>query len=65
MKACNRTVTAGTLSFTGHPGTDKVVFQGHISHSKKLKPGRYRLTVTATSDAEVDSARSLSFTIVS
>jgi hypothetical protein len=59
-------VTAGTLSFTGHRGTDKVVFQGRISHSKKLRPGHFRLSVTATSAAGVHSAPvSLSFTIVS
>jgi len=65
-KACKRTVTEGTLSFTGHRGTDKVVFQGRISHSKKLKPGRYRLSIIATSATGVHSAPvSLSFTIVS
>jgi len=64
-KACKRTVTAGTLSFTGHSGTNKVVFQGRVSHSKKLKPGGYTLIITARNSAGARSApKSLSFTIV-
>jgi hypothetical protein len=64
-KACKRTVTAGTLSFTGHSGTNRVVFQGRISRSNKLKPGRYTLVITATNAAGQTSApQKLSFTIV-
>ena len=64
-KACKRTVTVGTLSFTGHSGTNKVVFRGRISRTKKLKPGRYTLVITATNPAGARSApKSLSFTIV-
>jgi Glycine rich protein len=64
-KSCKRTVTAGTLSFGGHAGTNKVVFQGRISSSKKLKPGRYALSITARNAAGQRSApQTLSFTIV-
>lgn len=64
-KACKRTVTAGTLSFAGHSATNKVVFQGRTSHSKKLLPGRYTLIVTAVNAAGEKSApEKLSFTIV-
>ncbi len=60
-----RTVTAGGLTFTGHSGTNRVKFQGRVSSTKKLKPGRYTLVITATDSAGVHSApRSLSFTIV-
>ena len=60
-----RTATAGTLTFTGHSGTNKVAFEGRISSVKKLKPGRYTLVITATNSAGVRSApKSLSFTIV-
>ncbi len=63
--ACTRTVTAGTLTFTGHTGTNKVVFQGRVSSAKKLKPGRYTLAITATNSAGARSApKSLSFAIV-
>ena len=63
--ACRRTVTAGTLTFTGHSGTNKVAFQGRISAVTTLKPGSYTLVITATNSAGVRSApKSLSFTIV-
>jgi hypothetical protein len=62
---CERTVTAGTLTFTGHAGTNEVAFQGRISPVKKLGPGLYTLVITATNSAGVRSApQSLSFTIV-
>jgi hypothetical protein len=64
-QACKSTVMAGTLAFIGHAGINKVIFQGRISSSKKLKPGTYTLTVTATNSAGVHSAPvSLRFTIV-
>jgi FG-GAP repeat len=63
--ACKRTVTQGTLSFTGHARTNKVSFQGRISRSKKLRPGTYTLIITATSTAgQRSSPRQLTFTIV-
>ena len=55
----------GTLSFMGHNGTNKVVFQGRISRSKKLKPGLYTLIITATNSAGARSTPvTLRFTIV-
>ncbi|HXB65535.1 MAG TPA: hypothetical protein VNV42_11745 [Solirubrobacteraceae bacterium] len=63
--ACTRTVTAGTLTFTGHSGANKVAFQGRISPVNRLKPGRYTLVITATNSAGARStSASLSFTIV-
>jgi hypothetical protein len=63
--ACKRTATAGTFTFAGHSGTNKVAFQGRISPVKKLGPGLYTLVITATNSAGVHSAPiSLSFTIV-
>ncbi len=63
--ACPRTLTTGTLTFTGHSGTNKVAFQGRISPAEKLEPGRYTLVITATNSAGVRSApKSLSFTLV-
>jgi hypothetical protein len=64
-KACKRTATAGLMSFPGHAGTNKVVFQGRVSAAKKLKPGRYTLVITASNSAGQQSApQQLSFTIV-
>ena len=64
-RSCQRTATAATLSFTGHSGQNKVVFQGRVSRAKKLKPGRYTLVITATNGAgQKSAAQKLSFTIV-
>jgi len=63
--ACERTVTRGALSFTGHSGTSKVSFQGRISHSLKLRPGTYTLLITAVnSSGERSAPKQLTFTIV-
>jgi hypothetical protein len=63
--SCRRTVMAGTLSFAGHTGLNKVVFQGRISASKRLGLGAYTLGITATNSVgERSSPRSLNFTIV-
>jgi hypothetical protein len=63
-RACKRTTTRGTLTFTGHTGTDKISFQGRISRTQTLKPGSYTLVITATNTAGRSSPKSLSFTIV-
>jgi len=66
MHKCNRAVTAGTLSFNGHQGTNKVSFQGRLSGSHHLAPGKYTLVITAKAPAgPKSSARHLTFTIVS
>jgi hypothetical protein len=65
QRACARTVVSGGLAFGGHPGPNKVAFQGRLSRSKKLAPGPYTLTVTATGQANQRSQpASLAFTIV-
>jgi hypothetical protein len=61
---CRRTVTAGTLSAAGHAGANQLRFRGRTSSGRKLKPGRYTLTATATNAAGQHSLpRSLTFTI--
>jgi hypothetical protein len=63
--ACRAKRTEGALTFTGHSGTNRIVFQGRISRTRKLKPGRYTLVVTATNVAGQGSApASLGFMIV-
>jgi hypothetical protein len=58
-------VTKGTLSFTGHAGTNHVSFQGRISRSKRLQLGTYTLIITATNAAgQGSSPKQLTFTIV-
>jgi hypothetical protein len=63
--SCKRTVTQGTLTFTGRSGLNKVAFQGRISRSKKLPLGAYTLQITAVNSAgKRSSPRTLNFTIV-
>jgi hypothetical protein len=63
--ACKQMVTQGSLSFSGHAGSNKVVFQGRISPSKGLPLGAYTLQISASnSSGQSSSPRSLSFTIV-
>ncbi len=59
------TARAGKLSFVGHSGTNNVIFAGRTSRAGKLKPGRYKLTITATnSSGQRSTPVSLFFTIV-
>jgi streptogramin lyase len=62
---CERTATVGVLAFSGRNGRDRLSFQGRISRSKRLPPGRYALHVTATNAAgQRSQTRTVSFTIV-
>jgi hypothetical protein len=64
-KNCNRKVAKGALSFTGHGGTNSVVFAGRISRANKLNPGIYELVIIATNAADQSSAPvRLRFTII-
>ena len=44
-RRCTRALTAGTLAFAGHAGTNRVRFDGVISRRVKLRPGSYSLQV--------------------
>jgi streptogramin lyase len=57
---------AGSISLPGHAGRNKVRFQGRLSKKKRLRPGRYRLEVTATDPTfpKRSSTGVASFTIV-
>jgi hypothetical protein len=62
--ACTRTVSAGALSFTGHPGADRVRFQGRVSRSRTLSPGSYSVAITATNTARQSTRpRHLNFSV--
>jgi hypothetical protein len=63
---CTRIVVAGTISLTAHAGVDKIRFSGALSRGRKLKPGRYTLTIDAnnTATGQVAASTPLTFTIV-
>jgi hypothetical protein len=60
---CKRTVAAGTLSFTGQAGPNAVPFQGRVSRSTLLRPGRYMLTIVASQSGKASAPATLNFTI--
>jgi hypothetical protein len=62
--ACTRSVGRGALSFSSSAGAHKLFFQGRLSRSRKLSPGVYTLTITATNSQGTASRTTRSFTIV-
>jgi len=62
---CRGGLHAGTLSFSGSEGHNKVAFRGRLSRSTKLRPGHYTATISARNFSGMKSkARSLDFTIL-
>jgi hypothetical protein len=46
-KRCTRFISAGRLSLNARAGLNQLRFEGRLSRRRSLKPGRYRLTVSA------------------
>jgi hypothetical protein len=63
QRAGTQSVLRGTLSFAGHAGTDRLFFQGRLSRTKKLKNGRYTVTITAVNNTGSSRPATLTFTI--
>jgi hypothetical protein len=63
-RSCRRSVSSGTLALAGHPGTNRVSFQGRLSPTRKLAPGRYTLLIAASNAGGRAYGGPLSFTIV-
>ena len=64
-RRCTRTLTVATLRLSGHPGVDRVRFEGRVSHQKVLRPGRYTLLVVACTPSGARSpGQRVSFRIV-
>jgi len=62
---CARTVTVASLSLNGRRGADKIVFDGRVSPTHTLRPGRYTVTLIAiNAGGESSERQSLRFTIV-
>jgi hypothetical protein len=62
--SCVLAISAGTLAFAAHPGTNQIRFAGRIARGKQLKPGAYALAVTADAAGQHSKPRMLTFTIV-
>jgi len=63
-RKCTRTSVKGTLTRTSHQGANRVAFSGRIG-SRKLAPGRYQATLTATDPAKnASKPKTIAFTIV-
>jgi hypothetical protein len=61
---CSRTEARGTLSSAGHAGRNTVNFYGWLSRSKKLKPGKYTVVITATTPGVGSTSQKLTFTLL-
>jgi len=63
-RTCTRISVKGTLTRTSRQGSNRVAFSGRIG-SRKLAPGRYQATITATDAAKNTSKpQTIAFTIV-
>jgi hypothetical protein len=62
-RSCKLSKSDGTITLTGRAGTDKISFQGRVSKHKKLGPGTYTLTITASNSSGKSRGRSVTFTI--
>jgi hypothetical protein len=58
-----RDVSRGALVLAAHAGSDRISFDGRLSHGK-LPPGRYTLTVTASNTTGSSKPLTFRFTIV-
>jgi hypothetical protein len=63
---CTRTVSVATLRVSAPAGRDTLSFQGPVTRSRRLHPGHYRVTITASNSAgQRSAATTLSFTVLS
>jgi Bacterial Ig domain len=62
-RSCTRTITAGTLTFAGRDGANKVRFDGLLGHGKRLGRGSYTVVVTAAVLGARSLPKTLHFTI--
>ena len=57
--------SAGALKLSAHAGKNKLRFTGRLTQKRKLKPGLYRVTITATDSTQRKSApHSLTFRVL-
>ncbi|HTA36766.1 MAG TPA: IPT/TIG domain-containing protein, partial [Solirubrobacteraceae bacterium] len=54
---CKLARPAGSLPVSGHAGTDRVVFQGHLSRTRSLAPGAYEVVINGRDAQECRRSR--------
>ncbi len=62
-RACVQSNPVGTITFAGHPGANRLHFQGRLPSGRWLKPGRYTVLIFAATAGNI-SGRILTFTIL-
>jgi putative cell wall-binding protein len=62
-KKCTRVIVKGTLTSTGHSGSNKLTFSGRIG-SRALNPGTYEATLTAVNAASLSSRPKTIFFVI-
>jgi hypothetical protein len=62
-RRCTRIVSAAQLGFPAKAAANRVLFQGLISTTQRLKPGSYTVVVGAGPPALKSASKSLTFTI--
>lgn len=63
-RACTRTIRAGAITRTGKAGRNAVRFRGSLSRTRKLRPGRYNVILTATAAGQTATSPRLAFSII-
>jgi hypothetical protein len=63
-RPCKRSITRGALVVAGRTGVNTLVFQGRLTRTRSLKPGRYKAQITAANSMGRSRQVSLTFTIV-
>ncbi len=60
--ACTRSVFRGSLRLSARAGVDRVSFAGRVSRTRKLAPGTYTMTLTASNGTGRSAPARISFT---
>lgn len=62
--SCTRAIPAGSLSLAAtRDGGQRVVFQGRVSATRTLAPGRYALVIKATGSGQTATTKPVTFTV--
>lgn len=61
---CRRRAPAGALSVAAKAGSRTVRFEGRLSAARRLRPGRYVVTIVATADGATSKPGTLEFQII-